>query len=56
MITMSGSLLDFRTLLKALATIFGTNEFDSRTAAKAVAKHLYSKKKILKSSGERHPS
>jgi hypothetical protein len=45
MMTMSCSLLDFRTLLKALATIFGTNEFDSGTAAKAVAKYLYSKKK-----------
>jgi hypothetical protein len=42
---MPSSILDFRTLLKALAAIFGTNEFDSKTAAKAVAKYLYSKKK-----------
>ncbi|WP_297510641.1 hypothetical protein [Thermococcus sp.] len=42
---MPSSLLDFQEILKTLAVLFGENEFDSRTAAEAISRYLYRKRK-----------
>ncbi|NJF25166.1 hypothetical protein [Thermococcus sp. Bubb.Bath] len=55
MMTMPSFILDFQKLLQTLATLFGMSEFDSKTAAKAVAEYLYLKEKDSRILGRATP-